>query len=892
MIKRSLFFFILLLFQLIARAQPTAIIIREDFAQTPLSRVLQRLEDKYQLQLAYEAETLDGIIINQKIDGLPLEAALNRLLQPHGLDFVVLDGNKVLIRPGQGPAPAETTYQISGQAIDGLRGEPLPYATLWCESLKTGTSADAQGRFQMEIPQSTAEVRLQVQFLGYEAKTFSFSPASTYHVLRLAAVPQQLGPVTVSSLPPAISTRKTAQGLTLDAGQLSRLPAFAGGNDLMRQLQFLPGISAHDDLSANLRIRGSADDENMVLLDGITLYRVGHFFGIFSAVNSAAIDEVKLYRNAFPAEFGGRTAGVIQMSSKNPETPAFSGNLEFNLLLANAYLSLPLSKNMNLMLSGRITNRDVGNTQLYGLIEQPGTISSRFGGSANGFIGSDVIGLEPDFRFYDSHVKWAWRPSAKSDLTAAYFRGYDAFRYAFEQGFTQRIRNQLVRNTEVYSEETDWTNTGASLQWRQQWSTKWQSDLLLSYSSFQTDGAINSSLLRSAQEDSLVLAANGQSNKVEGLNLNWKNTVALTKAHSLAAGYNLTGNKVAFEIDIERFPVLQKQQQAAQHALYLEHKGQWGHGWTSTIGLRGAHYPAGNKVFFSPRLSLACNIDENWQLKGSLSRYQQFLREIGYEDRFGRNFGFWVLADEAEFPLAQANLAMLGFNVQKNGFELDVEAYAKHTDGQLAYALPTPGFGNNLTPPEELNYQLFKGQGNTIGLDVLLKKGWGPYSGWLAYTLSKTTQQFPEINNNEPFPSPDDRRHQLKLANLIQLGRWDFSATYVFASGRPYIDISRFDPMQDRREGPILPLINRLKDYHRADVGLSYRFPLLGAAGKAGASVYNLFNCENVKYRQYFYALPTDEMHMGPAHHRNVLILGSELQLLPRIFNLSFSVEF
>lgn len=876
-----------------AEAQPTAAtIIREEFYHTPLTQALQRLEEKYQLQLAYDAEALSGIIIDQKADGLPLGLTLRAMLEPHGLDFLILSNNKVLIRPAAGSHAADKQIHINGQVADGLNGEPLPYASIWCESLKIGANADANGRFEIAIPKDARNVELQVQFLGYETKTFNLSPATHNLLLRLTAVPQELGPVTITSALPLVSTTKDERGLTIRPGQLNRLPGFAGGNDLMRQLQLLPGISAHDDLSASLRIRGSADDENMVLLDGITLYRVSHFFGIFSAVNTAAIDEVKLYRNAFPAEFGGRTAGVIQMSSKPMPTSGLSGQLELNLLLANAYLSVPLSQNMGLMLSGRITNRDVANTQLFGLIEQTPAQPTRFGGNASTLAGANVIGLEPDFRFNDLHLKWSWRPRSETLLSAAYFRGFDAFRYAFEQSFTQRLRNQLVYNTESYKEASDWTNTGASFQWQQDWSPTWQSSLLLSYSTFLSDGNIESALYRQEQEDTLVLATNGHANKVEGLNLNWKHHWQLSDSQSFLAGYNLTGNRAGFEIDIEQLPLLDNRQEAFQHALYAEHQGRWGQHLTSTAGLRATHYTKGSGLYFSPRLSLAYQIGTDWSLKASLSRYQQFLREISYEDRFGRPFGFWVLADEATYPIAHANLGMLGFNMKKKGWELDVEAYAKHTDGQMAYALPRPGFDGNFAPSQELDYQLFTGEGNTLGVDVLLKKEWAPYSGWLSYTLSKTTQQYPEINDNEPFPSQEDRRHQLKWANMVQFGRWDLSAVYVFASGRPYIDISRFGPMQDRRDGSILPLINRLKDYHRADIGASYRFPLLGFTARAGASVYNLFNYENIKYRQYFYSLPAGTEMAGQNHQSDVLVLGTELKLLPRLFNLSFSLAF
>lgn len=168
----------------------------------------------------------------------------------------------------------------------------------------------------------------------------------------------------------------------------------------------------------------------------------------------------------------------------------------------------------------------------------------------------------------------------------------------------------------------------------------------------------------------------------------------------------------------------------------------------------------------------------------------------------------------------------------------------------------------------------------------MLKKEIGRYSGWLAYSLSRTEQAFPQIANGIYFPSSEDRRHQLKWINQYRYKRWDFSLAYVFTSGAPFTDISRLANItRDRRQIDPNDRISYLENYHRVDLGIQYRFPIFGTNGALGLSIFNLFDQKNVKYRQYNYAsslLP----------NQNIKLIGTEVQMLGITPNLSFKINF
>jgi ferric enterobactin receptor len=94
--------------------------------------------------------------------------------------------------------------------------------------------------------------------------------------------------------------------------------------------------------------------------------------------------------------------------------------------------------------------------------------------------------------------------------------------------------------------------------------------------------------------------------------------------------------------------------------------------------------------------------------------------------------------------------------------------------------------------------------------------------------------------------------------------RWDFSATWIFATGRPYTapsgayTITLLDGTEQEFFTVTAKNALRLPDYHRADISVNYKL-LLGAKGEKkrreigyiGLSIFNLYNRKNVWYKEY-----------------------------------------
>jgi outer membrane cobalamin receptor len=96
------------------------------------------------------------------------------------------------------------------------------------------------------------------------------------------------------------------------------------GDDPLRTLARLPGAAATD-LSAKFHVRGGSADETLVRFDGLRLANPFHlkdFQSVFSAIDPALIGTIDVYTGGFPANFGDRMSGVIDIHPVRAETAA------------------------------------------------------------------------------------------------------------------------------------------------------------------------------------------------------------------------------------------------------------------------------------------------------------------------------------------------------------------------------------------------------------------------------------------------------------------------------------------------------------------------------------------------------------------------------------------
>jgi ferric enterobactin receptor len=876
----------LLLFLLIFSALPLLAQQRvtEHFSVAPLEEVFQVFEDKYGLLLAFDPAILSGKTVSIRLQEEEVVHSFYLILEQSGLEYLTVNEGQILIRPAEEAevTPTITYRQLRGQVKDEATGEPLCFATIFNQKLNKGTVTDEAGNFRFSFPDTLkGDLWLEARYLGYTPQQLKVGKG-TQALFVLAALPQSIGTTII------VTDEASALGLVQDEQAMvirpnDKLPNLGGTTDLLRNLQLLPGVAAFNDGSAALRVRGGNAEENLILWDGMLLYGVDHFFGAFSAVNGQLVNSVKLYKNTFPISYGGRTSSVVVMASHPMTEEQHQTQIELSSLLANATTRLKLAPGMELQVGGRSSLNNLAKTDLFGVLNQEVDLG---GGNLQALLQeSRQVKVQPAFRFYDANAKWSWQASEKTYLDFNAYGSEDHYDYDYDLTFRTRNQGRLIENTTRFQEKSDWANAAYSFRWQQAWSEYWRSELTLGYSSFSIAEITSTELTRERLNQSLlsVRNENTRANNLEGGHFNWSHDLQLDEQQQLSFGVRGSSEAVSVQIAADTILLLANDGKEDQLGLYAAY--QWKkEKWLLEAGLHATYYSATAAVYPSPRLQFGYQVDDTWRLKGAVNHYHQFLRRYYHENRFGRSFDIWTMADGEQFPVGSSTQGMLGFTFRKGDFLLDAEAYYKHSNGVLEHTTILNEFtGAGGVANGNAFYQVSQGEGKVVGLDLLISQRWSNYTTWLAYTLSRSRRTFSELFRGASYAAQDDRPHQLQWANEYQYQRWSLSGVYIFASGRPYLDLAVSDLTNDRRERSVSSL-RRIPAYHRVDVSARYAYPMEKGEVYGSLGVFNLLDRANTLYSQRIYSLPEE-------NNRNVL-LGNELQLLGRTVSVAVGVKF
>lgn len=877
-----------------------------------LVKVLPLLEVRFNIRFGYDPEIIKTLSLNKRILATEnIHSALQLISASLPLEyFQALDG-QILLRKRtvtKVETPIElTTVKIKGKFIDAWTGEILPFGDVVGENGE-GFSSDENGWFYLNVRINSP---VTFRYLGYESKILRFSSNKEDVILRLVPKLSALPLIEISAKIPSLLNKSDGIYSHLHPSFWGKMPSFAAGNDVLRSLQQLPGISSNDDLSAELKVRGSNGDENLLILDGITLYNVTHFSGMFSLVNSDAIKEVKLFKNALPVSYGGKTASIIEMNTLAPlENIKLSGKISSNLLTSQAVLQGKIAPNQTILFSGRTTYGNLGDSKLFGALQEQVVTPVVKPLDSKETVTKEIAAYNPNFKFHDLQGKWNWDISDKQKLQVAFFYGYDEMDYSYNKSIKTEVGKSYYYRKEYFKEIADWNNMGSSLLWNFNPNENWQHTLHVSITEFQNNAAIinDFKFVEDRKVDKIFNFENTHFNKVAGQDLKWISRYAASKEQSWIYGFQTTNNQVNYDIRQDRVKPLTGQNEALQSAAFVE-LNQHLNDWTFNVGGRLNLYA--QKIYFSPSIDIYYHKSNTpFSIKGSFGRYYQFLRQLNHEDRYGRNYGYWVLSNQ-QFPVLSSNNSMIGANAKWNNWKFDVEFYQKNSQGVLEQALAVNNVNNPDSTQRPPSFNLYDGKGQTKGVDFFIQHTGKYFTGMVAYTLSKSTNQFKEIGKGIPFPSSNDRRHQLKVNGNLQIGRFDFFASYNFASGRPYTDLSKIlennDKMQNNpkpnpgnpmsnmpnnRRDVINPLdrLSYLDDYQRFDIGASVHFKFGQNSNLTiEGSIFNIFNRKNVKYRQFIFQLP---YNLKSAPTSKELVVGTELQMLGITPNLNLKFSF
>ncbi len=729
----------------------------------------------------------------------------------------------LFILPGTLALQAQEKYTVSGSVTSQRTGESLIGASVRVADRNTGTISNEYGFFSVTLPKGT--YKLEISAVGLEKKLVDLVLDKNIKLnLQLEEDKGSMEEVTVTASSRGRSLSSPQMGVEkLSIAETKNIPVLFGERDVLKTIQLLPGIKSAGEGNSGFYVRGGAADQNLILLDEAPVYNASHLLGFFSTFNSDAIKDITVYKGGMPAQYGGRLSSVldIKMNDGNNQDYSVSGGV--GLISAKLNVEGPIQKDKSsFLLSARRTYVDAflrlsndtaaKNSRLY-FYDLNTKLNFKLGEKDrlffSGYFGRDKLGYDTQFG-----IDWGngtgtirWNHIFNDKLfsnTSLIFSNYN---------YNVSVRTDAI-DFDIFSQIRDY-----NVKQEFQWYLNSRNTLRMGINSiFHTirPGEVTSS--ETSSFGSLLLQKR----------YSWENAAFVTNTWKVSDKINLS-----YGLRLTSFSVLGK-----GDFYGLDEDGNPVD--TTTYG-KGAFVKT--YVNPEPRIAASYQLNNTSSVKLAYVRNVQNLHLISNTTTSSPS-DKWVASTNIIKPELSDQVS-IGYykNLAGDKYELTLETYYKSLQNQIDYRDGADVFTN-----DAIESQLLFGKGRAYGLEMLLKKKAGKFTGWLSYTLSKTERQIDGINNNEWYNARQDRTHDVAIVASYELNKkWTFSANWIYYTG----DAVTFPSGKYRVDDQVVFYYTerngyRYPSYHRLDLGATLQLEKQKKfSSELVFSIFNAYGREN-----------------------------------------------
>ncbi len=879
----SLFF----LWQLAALSQISpldqALMLKVD--KMPLPEALKTIEEQSSWRFTYDPREIpDDHQVELVQPEQSLRITMNRWLGGYSLGYRLV-GNQVVIfsiakekqLPNLSLANASSNLTLRGVLVDQASQERLIGGQVAVPEFQVGSYTNEHGHFSLRLPSGSHQ--LYYSAAGYQKDTLELNLNSDT-LIKLSLAPLTLGTIEITAADETspVSDRQMGR-ITLSTQEAKQIPALGGEVDVLKVLQLMPGVQGGTDGSAGLYVRGGGPDQNLVLLDGVPIYNPTHLFGFLSNFNPDAISHIELIKGGFSARYGGRLSSVLDVQLKDGNAQQLAGSGSIGLISSSATIEGPLAGDKaSFITSARYSYPDV-------LIRPISRLATRY--QSTEVLNYDVLG----YRFYDLNAKLSYRPSLKDQLSVSFYQGDD--RGSQRNFFSYQNDTLDYQQEERSSQIFGWGNRIASLQWHRLFSSRWALHTTAYYNRFRLRNLSEKEqrVTEAGLVDERSLVSSFESG-IEDLALKTDALWHPSNQHEVRMGGQIIYHR--FKVGTQQLRdqvgtqlddtfLIQPLIRAWEGSVYLEDNWSITRKISLRYGLHGSAFRVRGQTYTSlqPRFSGHWLIHDRLALKASYAQMVQFLHLLT-NSGMGLPTDLWVPATDQVAPQRAWETGFgAAYQLQK-GLNLTVEGYYKRLFDVLAYREGA----NFLVPEEGWESQVVSGQGWAYGLEILLRKTQGDFTGWIGYTLSWAQRQSDQINFGEIYPYKYDRRHDIGLSLVY---RWRpnvrLSGNWVFTSGNvASLPVARYELQTPyfSTQGDLLHYQGRnnfrLPASHRLDLGVSFIKEKERGTRTWNLGLYNSYNQTNP-----FVLFVGQAPNQSGSERSNVLWIQGLLPLLPII---------
>jgi hypothetical protein len=700
----------------------------------------------------------------------------------------------------------EKNFTVSGDIRDAINGEDLIGASIMENGSHRGTTTNSYGYYSLSLPKG--KYSLTVSYLGYQQKDTVIELTSNIRLnITLNTATKELSEVVVSAEGRNANVTKSEMSMEkISARIIKAAPALLGETDVLKVVQLLPGVQATSEGSSGFSVRGGGYDQNLILLDEATVYNASHLMGFFSVFNNDAIKDVTLYKGDIPASFGGRLSSLLDIRTKDGDNQHYGVTGGIGLISSRLTAEGPLGDKASAIVSFRRTYADLF---LH--------------------LSSNEMQRKSSLYFYDMNGKVNYRIDNNNRIFLAAYSGRDNFGFSDLAGMNFGNKTVTARWNHIFSPKlfSNFTMIGS-----------WYDYYLMSRISSQLAQELKSGL----RDYGLKADFNYIPNPVNNIKFGYDFIF-----HTFHPG---DGGGVGPESIFGS--VSYPKQYALENAVYLSNETNLENKLKFKYGLRYTSFDNVDKGAIThhqqqldPRAGLTWILNDQQSVKASYSRTTQFI-QLASNSAAGSPLDLWFPASANVKPQKCDQFALGYFrNFNSDKYEFSAEVYYKNMKDVVDFKDHA-----QLMLNDSIEQELLFGRGYAYGMELMLRKTVGAFTGWVSYTFSKSMRQIAGINDDKWYRSPYDKPVNISMLATYELSsKWLFSACWVYASGTPVTyPTGRF-----QIEGNYVPVYSgrneyRYPAYHRLDLSATMKLHPIHKKIKQelNFSLYNAYGRKNV----------------------------------------------
>jgi len=670
----------------------------------------------------------------------------------------------------------QENFKVDGYILDADSNLPVSDANIFIAELNKGATTNEKGYFSFILP--PGKYSLLITYIGYQELNKEILINKNRSItISLHNVTESLDEVILQQQ----KNKKSRQELTmsvnkLDAETINKIPTVLGEKDVIKSLLLLPGVTNSGEGSGSINVRGGAGDQNLVLLDDALLFNESHLFGFFSIFNPDAVSSLELYKGGIPSNYGGRASSVIDITQKTGSVNDFKGNGGIGVVSSRLLLEGPISKGKSsFLVAGRtsyahlflqlIDNPNSAyfydlNTKLNFLINENNTLN------ISGYFGRDVFNINETFKntYGNALFNLNWDHQFSSSLSSDLSLIYSDYYFGLTLDFIGFNWNSGIDNFNLKYQLDHLISDQVSLNYGLQ-SIYYQINPGYIEPSRENSGIEQDQLTKKyAVENSLFIQANQTLGKFQinyGLRLNQFLRLGQDEINVYE-----NDNPLLFN---DQFQIYESAPIASTYAASKNEITE-------------------SFVNLEPRFSISYELNENEIVKFNYQNINQYMHLLSNSDA-PTPLDIWTPSGKYIQP-QRAHQISLGYakDYSDNTYSLETETFYKTVKNRIDYVDGAELIANNAIEQVILN-----GESRAYGLEVLFRKNKGKFTGWLAYTLSKSEQRTPGrtpnepgINNGDWYNTGWDKTHDISLVGSYDYSKkWSFNASFVYQTGRP-----------------------------------------------------------------------------------------------------------